>query len=101
MKRKWMICPECEGEGKIVHPACSVLTGEDIAEDPESFEEMMRGTYDVTCNTCHGAGKIVEPTEEEMDAERERAEMARTQAAENGDYEAVNSPAIRRHYYGA
>jgi hypothetical protein len=42
---KWHVCPECQGEGEVVHPALSVWTQDDILEDPESFEEMRRGTY--------------------------------------------------------
>jgi len=99
-QQPWVICPECNGEGTIVHPACSVWTQDDIAEDPDSFEEMMRGTYDVTCNTCHGSGKIREPTEEELQDQIDLANDARTRAAENGDAEAYHNSAIRRYYYG-
>lgn len=96
-KRPWIICPECEGEGKVVHPACSVWTADDIAEDPESFQFMMEGGYDKTCATCHGSGKIHEPTEEEMEAERERRADLRTRAMEDGDWEGYHNPDLYRY----
>jgi DnaJ-class molecular chaperone len=56
--REWVICDDCNGEGRRVHPACSVWTSSDIAEDFEAFEGMMAGNYDVTCTTCNGTGKV-------------------------------------------
>lgn len=98
-KRKWEICERCEGEGTVVHPALSVWTGDDIAEDPDGFADMMAGIHDVRCPECGGTGKVQEPTEEELEERRERDEMKRTQAAENGDWEAYHNRDIRNFYY--
>jgi hypothetical protein len=54
----WIICERCRGEGKHVHDAYSVWTDEDRYEDPECFEDMLDGKYDVTCEACHGSGKV-------------------------------------------
>jgi DnaJ-class molecular chaperone len=98
-KQPWMICERCEGEGTVVHPALSVWTSEDRDEDPDGFEAMMEGQYDVRCPECGGNGKVREPTEEELEDRRERDEMKRTQAMENGDSEAYHNRDIRNFYY--
>ena len=89
--RKWEICPSCEGEGKVVHPACSVWTAEDRYEDPDGFESMMNGDYDVTCAECHGSGKVRAEDEEKY---RERLEDARIRAMESGDPEMYYNPKL-------
>lgn len=53
-KPKYRVCPKCDGEGVIVNPVLSVWTQDDIADDPESFEAMLEGRYDQTCNLCGG-----------------------------------------------
>lgn len=97
IRRTWIICPECEGEGTVVHPALSVWTQDDIAEDPDGFETMMAGGYDKRCAACGGSGKIPEPTEEELKDERERRNDLRTRAAEDGDWEAYRNIDLYRY----
>ena len=90
----WMICPECEGEGTMVHPACSVWTQDDRAEDPDGFEAMMHGAYDIRCAHCGGSGKVKEDFQDEFDYTD-----ARMRAMENGDWECANDRRMLRHYY--
>jgi hypothetical protein len=66
-----MKCPECRGKRTIVHPDLSVWTQDDIAEDPESFEAMMQGRYDIRCPACKGEG-VVDPEEYAFDLEYRR-----------------------------
>lgn len=87
---KYEVCPRCEGEGKIVHPGLSVWTESDRWEDPEGFEDMMSGRYDVTCPECHGLRVVTENQEEEYE-ERRRDEH--TRLAESGIY-----PGSRDYY---
>lgn len=94
----WTVCPECLGDGKVVHPALSVWTESDRHEDPEGFENMMRGDYDRVCETCRGL-RVVDQEEWESKAE-ERAEWredARIRAMESGDPEAYYNPDLYRY----
>lgn len=77
------VCPECEGHGKTVNPLLSVWTESNRYEDPEGFDNMMSGLYDVTCPTCKGlrvvtAQRLAEHEEEERDR--------RTSLMESGIY---------------
>jgi len=70
--RKWSICDDCDGEGNRVHPDLSVWTESQRAEDPDGFVSMMRGEYDVPCETCKGSGKVNEwATHEERRGNKE------------------------------
>lgn len=83
MRGKYEVCPRCEGEGTIVHPSLSVWTESDRDDDPEGFESMMRGAYDVACTEC--GGRRVVTAEDEADyAERQRDH--RVMLAEQGIY---------------
>ena len=86
-RKKWMICPVCEGEGKTVNPAidCNGLTAEDFHEDPDFFEDYMNGTYDITCRACSGKRVVTKNRVKELAQNAEDRELA---ARENGDYEA-------------
>lgn len=86
-KREWAICPDCEGEGRIVHPELSVWTSSDRAEDPDGFEDMLRGDYDITCPRCSGTGKIDASPEAAREHQEHRRDL-RTLALESGDWEA-------------
>jgi DnaJ-class molecular chaperone len=88
---KYEICPTCEGEGTTVHAALSVWTESDRAEDPEGFETMMGGGYDVICPECSGTRVV--STKARADY-RERLQDARTMAAENGDWEGYSNPRL-------
>ena len=58
MPEKWEICDGCRGDGRRVHEALRVWTESDRHEDPDGFEAMMGGAYDVTCSDCSGSGKV-------------------------------------------
>lgn len=91
---EWELCPECRGEGKVVHPALSVWTEEDRYEDPEGFEDMMAGMYDQRCKRCDGRRVVEADNEEEQEDWEERLADARTRAMESGDAEAFYNPRI-------
>lgn len=90
-RRKWSICPDCDGEGMIVHPALSVWTQEDRYEDPDGFESMMEGDYDVPCIRCSGTGKVTLDTEEDF---HEDLEDAKIRGMESGDPELYYNPRL-------
>jgi excinuclease UvrABC ATPase subunit len=52
-------CPNCKGSGFTLDPRLQghVYTFEDIQDDPEFFEDMRHGTYDVPCSECEGSGR--------------------------------------------
>lgn len=66
---KYRVCGTCQGEGKMVHRAASVWTSEDRAADPDAFEDMLEGRYDVPCDECHGK-RVVSDADERDFAER-------------------------------
>jgi rubredoxin len=82
-KKRYEVCPMCEGEGSVVHRSLSVWTESDRAEDPEGFEAMLDGRYDVVCPECGGKRVVTQADEEEF-AERERDR--RTRFMESGIY---------------
>jgi len=86
MRRKWIVCPVCEGEGKTVNPAidCNGLTSEDFAEDPDFAEDYRSGVYDITCRACNGQRVVTKERIRELD---QNAEDRRLAAAEDGNYE--------------
>ena len=57
----WIICPECEGEGKS-SAYLGAYTAEEFAEsfDADEAEEYFAGNYDRQCDCCGGTGKIKE-----------------------------------------
>lgn len=67
---KYEVCPQCEGEGKMVNRAVSVWTAYDRDEDPEGFEDMMNGLYDVPCDMCQGKRVVTPQRLEEFEDER-------------------------------
>lgn len=71
-RTKYRVCGTCEGEGKMVHRAASVWTGEDRAADPDAFEDMLEGRYDVPCDECGGLRVTTEETRREF-ADRRNA----------------------------
>ena len=83
---KYDVCGRCDGEGVVVNPAIRTWTGSDIAEDPEGFEMMRRGVFDVECPQCHGKRVT---TAQDLEAYNDYVESARTRAMESGDYETL------------
>lgn len=56
MPAHYEVCPRCNGEGKHSNPSLdnNGFSDEIRADDPEFFEEYMRGGYDILCTECHG-----------------------------------------------
>ncbi|MHC4214246.1 MAG: hypothetical protein ACYSWP_12835 [Planctomycetota bacterium] len=80
---EFKVCPRCRGTGRHVHEALSVWTEDDRREDPEGFDNMRAGDYDVACGLC-GGEKVVEDSEEADEARREDAEDRRIRMMESG-----------------
>ena len=80
---EYSVCPTCEGHGKIVNPVLSVWTEDDRYDDPDGFEAMMEGRYDVTCPECQGLRVVTPSTSQEF---REREQDRRTSLMESGIY---------------
>jgi hypothetical protein len=72
---KWIICPDCGGDGH--HARHLGVINRDEWED-EEFEHYMHGDYDRICDNCGGGGKV-----------REGAEPARRQPWWVNDPEAM------------
>lgn len=52
---RYVVCPKCEGVGRVDNPAFSNgFTGDDYVQDPDFFEDYMAGHYDVACPLCLG-----------------------------------------------
>jgi len=69
--QEYKLCPQCRGTGKMVHPALSVWTASDRYEDPDGFEGMMRGDYDITCDRCLGLRVVTVVSERKYHQNRE------------------------------
>ena len=71
MRRKWIICPSCEGEGTqctITHDGCTASEWDELTDggqDYEFIEAYNEGCYDKTCEFCKGKGKITQDMLEE------------------------------------
>lgn len=94
-KYRWIICPCCEGNGKVDNPAFSNgITQSERIEMGEDFDTYMSGAYDVPCTDCNSTGKVQVPNidmmtfaEKRVLAEQRRqarwkAEAARIEAME-------------------
>ncbi len=74
---KYLVCPECGGEGKHLNNAFrnEVLEPE-LAADPEFLEEMQIGVYDVICSCCKGLRVVTEEQQAAWKADAQwRAEI--------------------------
>jgi len=72
---KFEVCPECEGHGKVDHPAFSDgITASEWEEDwdYEDRENYMNGLYDVVCPECNGKRLIVVVNEYLLDDEQKK-----------------------------
>ncbi len=54
MAPKYKVCPQCEGEGRMVARHSQVWTQSDREQDPEGFQAMLDGQYDQQCDMCQG-----------------------------------------------
>ncbi len=80
-----IVCPECYGEGKMVHPAVSMWTEDDRMEDPDGFDYMLSGGYDITCPCCKGV-RVVEDTPDFWEQREDDKQDRRTRLMEDGLY---------------
>lgn len=53
---KWIICPQCDGDGRV--DSLGVVNRDDF--DDEEFERYLDGDFDTRCSVCSGAGKVRE-----------------------------------------
>lgn len=80
---EYEVCPQCNGHGKHVHQALSVWSEEDRAQDPDSFENMMAGMYDVVCTLCKGQ-RVVDASPEACEARAEAEQDRKVRLQESG-----------------
>lgn len=85
---KRVLCPRCNGDGQVDHPAFSNgITQSEWAEwDEEERDLYLGGAYDVVCPRCSGRRWVVVPDEdqctiEEMKAYRNEIERREYDAA--------------------
>jgi hypothetical protein len=80
-RRKWTICPVCDGEGRS-SAYLGAFTQDDMdQQDPDFLEDYVRGRYDRPCDTCGGDGKV---TDDMLDRRRDRRADAYVQWQESG-----------------
>lgn len=83
-------CDECGGTGSV-DIDCAACKGDGVVESADHTEQVDceackgEGTVEDTCGECSGAGTITpdDPTDEQVDAWREEAEQAVTDALDN------------------
>lgn len=56
------VCGTCRGEGKS-SAYLGAFSGEDMANDPDFFEDYMDGAYDRVCPECNGNRVVDVPDE--------------------------------------
>jgi hypothetical protein len=94
-------CDNCSGAGKHLYGSLKghCFTDDDISKDPDFFDDMREGKYDVTCNSCEGNGffmifadnkdnkEFIEKIENDAIADAEyAAEVRAERRALGGDY---------------
>lgn len=67
----WVVCPTCGGRGTHVNPSIDAggLTGDDLYDDPDFFEDYRSGLYDQVCSTCHGRTTVQDVDVSQLDDE--------------------------------
>jgi hypothetical protein len=50
----WVICPTCEGDGRV--DQLGVIVRDDFAD--EEWQDYLDGRYDEPCGLCEGSGKV-------------------------------------------
>ncbi len=79
----FVLCNRCQGKGTVWHSALAVWTEEDRFLDPDGFQDMMDGVYDVPCPQCNGLRVVSTNMRKEY---VERVENQRLADHENGDW---------------
>lgn len=71
---RWVICEECEGNGKVDNPAFeNGFTQSEWGQLPEEEQSAyFGGEYDVTCGCCGGSGKVKRPDVSRMNYPQKR-----------------------------
>ena len=79
---RWIICPECEGDGKTSRHL-GVINRDDW--DADELEGYFNGAYDRPCECCRGTGKIRANDYDDYTDDRAQArEEYRLRCAEDG-----------------
>lgn len=96
LPHKWVICDQCEGEGRCLHPAIAEHAYSE-REFREEFDEDERreyfaggrGMYGVHCEPCDGTGKVLIPDEERWPewAQKDLAEQHRWEREQRSERE--------------
>jgi hypothetical protein len=61
MTNKYVVCPECQGEGThLIEGLRGADVTDDIREDPDFAEDYMGGKYDTVCTKCKGQRVVKE-----------------------------------------
>jgi len=54
-KEKFVVCPECQGKGRVLGSAFyGQALDEDLVRDEDFMEGYLGGAYDVRCHLCNG-----------------------------------------------
>lgn len=69
---QYEVCDLCQGKGKHVNPSIDShgISPDEFAEDPDFFEDYMRGAYDIPCNKCKGQRVVPVPLDNNEQVER-------------------------------
>ncbi len=51
---KFIVCPTCEGKGRIDHPAFSNGVDPNLMDDRDFEDDYFAGKYDIKCTECKG-----------------------------------------------
>lgn len=96
---KWEVCGVCHGEGSTVHGwggdngDYHVMTESDRDEDPEYYEDVIRGKYNRPCPECRGKRVVKGPVLSELT--KEEREWVKQEEREEDYYRSI-SEAERR-----
>lgn len=62
-KLKWIICSNCEGDGKVENPTFSngFTSSEWHSMAVDEQDAYLSGDYDIPCCDCHGLGRVLVP----------------------------------------
>ena len=51
---KYVVCSQCDGEGKVVNPSLGAIPSHEFHENPDFEENYFGGVYDIDCPCCKG-----------------------------------------------
>lgn len=70
---KYMVCPDCHGEGHHTLHGAAITADEMAEQGPEFQEDYMSGVYDTKCVTCKGEKVILTADLEQYHLDQEDA----------------------------